>query len=85
MPPPMFGESFKTPSTPPNAMIGPATPPWAGGNNQDDDEPDMEQGGEAESGADNEGKPSITDLLKNPTKVVMCKVCKVFVGIAIPG
>ena len=59
-------------------MIGPATPPWAGGNNQDDDEPDMEQGGDAESGADNEVKPSITDLLKNPTKVVMCKVSKVF-------
>ena len=59
-------------------MIGPATPPWAGGNNQDDDEPDMEQGGDAESGADNEAKPSITDLLKNPTKVVMCKVSKVF-------
>jgi hypothetical protein len=81
MPPPMFGESFKTPSTPPNAMIGPATPPWAGGNNQDDDEPDMEQSGEGESGADNEDKPSITDLLKNPTKVVMCKVSFIFIDL----
>jgi len=55
-------------------MIGPATPPWASGNNQDDDEPDMELTGEGESSADKEDKPSITDLLKNPTKVVMCKV-----------
>jgi hypothetical protein len=70
----MFGESFKTLSAPPNAMIGPATPPWAGGNNQDEDEPDMEQCGEGESGADNEDKPSITDLLKNPTKVVCARL-----------
>ena len=73
MPPPMFGESFKTT---PVAAIGPATPPWAGGEGQEEEagEPEPEEN-EAESGnTESEDKPSITDLLKNPTKVVMCKV-----------
>lgn len=65
MPPPMFGESFKTPlprgeeSTPPQI--------------EDTDEygdpimkPDEEEN----------NKPSITDLMKNPSKVVLCQVLK---------
>jgi hypothetical protein len=63
----MFGESFKTP---PVSAIGPATPPWAGGEEEGEPEPEENEVEEAES----EDKPSITDLLKNPTKVVMCKV-----------
>ena len=68
----MFGESFKTPGTPPASMIGPATPPWGGGEEAEveNEEPDVDDQASAES----DSKPSITDLLKNPTKVVMCKV-----------
>jgi len=66
MPPPMFGESFKTPQT----MAGPDTPPWA----NPDPETQNEDLADPSSMSDPNGKPSITDLLKNPTKVVMCKV-----------
>ena len=72
MPPPMFGESFKTP---PVAAIGPATPPWAGGEEEAAAEPEPEENeAESENTESTEDHPSITDLLKNPTKVVMCKV-----------
>jgi splicing factor 45 len=67
MPPPMFGESFKTPAT-----IGPETPPWAGGEAAEDDDASPEDS----SAGQEESKPSITDLLKNPTKVVMCRVSR---------
>ena len=73
MPPPMFGESFKTPGTPPVSMIGPATPPWAAGDEAEAENEDQEEEEQA-AAAESESKPSITDLLKNPTKVVMCKV-----------
>jgi splicing factor 45 len=63
MPPPMFGESFK----PQTANVGQETPPWT------DNEPQDEEPVE-ESAQDVESKPSITDLLKNPTKVVLCRV-----------
>ena len=59
----MFGESFKTPS----ATTGPETPPWA--------DPEMQDEVSADSSlSEADSKPSITDLLKNPTKVVMCRV-----------
>lgn len=72
MPPPMFGESFKTPKdlekTPPSVSDtdeygDPILHPSLTGNmdstNQDDE--------------DSQNKPSITELMKNPSKVVLCK------------
>lgn len=65
MPPPMFGESFKTPQQ--HSPGGATTPPAL----VDTDEfppPDSYTTTEEEA-----NKPSITDLMKNPSKVVLCK------------
>ena len=72
MPPPMFGESFKTPVAPGEET----TPPQI----EDTDEygdPVLDtvaadSNDNAQMGTD---KPSITDLMKNPAKVVLCQVC----------
>ena len=95
-PPPMFGESFKTPPSlsmlsdeyndmgedmpgdaasgdvdeygNPNGDMGPPAmgPPMMG--------PPPPPGAAADAAADGAPKPSITDLMKNPSKVVLCKV-----------
>ena len=73
MPPPMFGESFKTPF---NISRGEEnTPPRI----EDTDEygdPIVNPGSnpQNEENEGNEGKPSITELMKNPSKVVLCQV-----------
>ena len=76
MPPPMFGESFKTPMgrggedmTPPHIEDtdeygDPVVNPGAAGSISPEEEDDL-----------NSSKPSITELMKNPSKVVMCQVC----------
>ena len=69
MPPPMFGESFKVPSLPKGEE---STPPQI----EDTDEygdPIMKPGA-ASIEEDENNKPSITDLMKNPSKVVLCQV-----------
>ena len=69
MPPPMFGESFKVPSLPKGEE---STPPQI----EDTDEygdPIMKPGA-ASTEEDENNKPSITDLMKNPSKVVLCQV-----------
>jgi splicing factor 45 len=70
MPPPMFGESFKTPQ--PQSPGGAATPP----NIEDTDEYDDPIAPPIDDQA-SENKPSITDLMKNPCKVIVCKVCSI--------
>lgn len=68
MPPPMFGESFKVPSLPKGEE---STPPQI----EDTDEygdPIMKPGA-ASIEEDENNKPSITDLMKNPSKVVLCQ------------
>ena len=74
MPPPMFGESFKAPkdnmeATPPN--LGPETDEYGEQVFNPDSINDTENNADAE---DENGKPSITEIMKNPSKVVLCKV-----------
>ena len=71
MPPPMFGESFKTPkdieTTPPHL---PETDEYGDPITFSMTNPESV----AEEEQDDDDKPSITELMKNPSKVVMCKV-----------
>jgi len=71
MPPPMFGESFKVP----NSLLSKgeeSTPPQIDDTDEYGD-PIMKP----ESATEEENnKPSITDLMKNPSKVVVCQVHK---------
>ena len=71
MPPPMFGESFKAPkdmeATPPNL---PETDEY-GDPVLNPDSINTENNDAEEENAD---KPSITEIMKNPSKVVLCKV-----------
>ena len=76
MPPPMFGESFKTSFG--ASEDNDATPPQVQSETDEYGDPIMvpdpnPQQPEAES----EPKPSITDLMKNPTKVVLCQVKRI--------
>lgn len=66
MPPPMFGESFKTPFGKEDS----ATPPRI----EDTDEYGDPIVNPQEEDAQEGSKPSITDLMKNPSKVVLCQV-----------
>jgi len=73
MPPPMFGESFKTPkdnmeATPPN--LGPETDEYGEQVFNPDSINTTENNADGE---DENGKPSITEIMKNPSKVVLCK------------
>ena len=76
MPPPMFGESFKMPQnmdkTPPTLADtdeygDPVLHPSLGGS-IDSTNTDIAE--------DDANKPSITELMKNPSKVVLCKVSR---------
>ena len=76
MPPPMFGESFKTSFG--SSEDNDATPPQVQPETDEYGDPIMvpdpnPQQPEAES----EPKPSITDLMKNPSKVVLCQVKRI--------
>lgn len=66
MPPPMFGESFK------NKGEESATPPRLEDTENEYGDP-VPQEGDQENAAQNENKPSITDLMRNPSKVVLCQ------------
>ena len=71
MPPPMFGESFKSKGE------ESATPPRIEDTIDEYGEPvvnpeDFEQDLAAQN---TDNKPSITDLMRNPSKVVLCQVC----------
>jgi len=68
MPPPMFGESFKVPSS----LLSKgeeSTPPQIDDTDEYGD-PIMKPGSATE---EENNKPSITDLMKNPSKVVVCQ------------
>jgi len=71
MPPPMFGESFK--AKPEES----ATPPRIEDTVDEYGDPvvntNTQEGGDQENAAQNENKPSITDLMRNPSKVVLCQ------------
>ena len=70
MPPPMFGESFKAGN---NSRGEDATPPRIEDTDEYGDPIVKPNSNEAEEDQDND-KPSITELMKNPSKVVLCKV-----------
>jgi len=72
MPPPMFGESFK--SNPQEST----TPPHLDDTDEYGDPIKYDQENpqnttEEDSAAQNDNKPSITDLMRNPSKVVLCQ------------
>jgi len=70
MPPPMFGESFKTKGE------ESATPPHLEDTVDEygNSVPNTQESEQSEYGAaQNENKPSITDLMRNPSKVVLCQ------------
>ena len=73
MPPPMFGESFKAPkdmeATPPN--LGPETDEYG---EQVFNPNSINMENNADDAEDENDKPSITEIMKNPSKVVLCKV-----------
>lgn len=69
MPPPMFGESFKAGN---NSRGEDATPPRIEDTDEYGDPIVKPNSNEAEEDQDND-KPSITELMKNPSKVVLCK------------
>ena len=73
MPPPMFGESFKTnpqeSTTPPHLD---ETDEYGDPIKYDQENPQNTT--EEDSAAQNDNKPSITDLMRNPSKVVLCQV-----------
>jgi len=72
MPPPMFGESFK------NNPQESTTPPHLDETDEYGDPIKYDQENpqnttEEDSAAQNDNKPSITDLMRNPSKVVLCQ------------
>ena len=71
MPPPMFGESFKVPQAS-LAKGEESTPPQIDDTDEYGD-PIMKPSFATE---EDNNKPSITDLMKNPSKVVLCQVNK---------
>ena len=71
MPPPMFGESFKVPQAS-LAKGEESTPPQIDDTDEYGD-PIMKPSFATE---EDNNKPSITDLMKNPSKVVVCQVCR---------